>query len=168
LKKKILFVCLGNICRSPLASAILKQLVSNAGLQDHFIIDSCGTSGNHQGEGADPRTIQNALRNGVTLHHRARKLRPEDLNSFDLILTMDQHNYREAVRLAEKDGFDSEHIRMMRSFDPLSADPQADVPDPWYGVESDFEEVFQILHCSCVSLLQSIRNSLLPLYPISY
>lgn len=149
---------MGNICRSPLAAAIFSHLVSREGLHDFFLIDSCGTSGNHQGEGADPRTIQNAARNGISIRHRARQLKPEDLVSFDLVLTMDKYNHREALKMAGKHGHTDADIRMMRSFDPLSRNPEADVPDPWYGLEEDFEEVFKILYRSCEALLASIRS----------
>lgn len=139
----------------------MKKLVSDAGLQDQYFIDSCGTSGNHQGEGADPRTVQNALKNGLSFSHCARKLQPEDLGFFDLILTMERYNFRDAEKMAAKHGIVSGDIRMMRSFDPLSPDPEADVPDPWYGVEEDFEEVFQILHRSCAALLENLRSGTL-------
>lgn len=156
MKRKILFVCLGNICRSPLAEAIFSHLVSKEGLNDYFHIESCGTSGNHQGEGADPRTLKNARENGISIQHTSRKLNPEDFRNFDLILTMDRYNFRETVKLATKHGLQHADIRMMRSFDPHA--PGADVPDPWYGTEEDFGEVFRILHRSCSSLLDSLRN----------
>jgi protein-tyrosine phosphatase len=91
--KKILFVCLGNICRSPQAEAIFNQKINEKGLIHAFQSDSCGTSNYHIGSSPDTRTIQNSLKNGVPINHAARQLSDQDLDSYDLILAMDQSNY---------------------------------------------------------------------------
>ena len=159
-KQKILFVCLGNICRSPLAEALFLYHAEEAGLGDRFEADSCGTSGHHAGDLPDPRTRANAARNGIEILHRGRQLRPGDFSKFDLILTMDRQNYRDARNLALRHGFEQADIRMMRRYDPLASHPEEEVPDPWYGGEEGFEEVFQILSRSCSGLLESLRQEM--------
>ncbi|PIQ49309.1 MAG: protein tyrosine phosphatase [Cytophagales bacterium CG12_big_fil_rev_8_21_14_0_65_40_12] len=148
-KVKVLFVCLGNICRSPLAEGIFTQKVIEMGLSDHFEIDSCGTSNYHIGEQPDPRTIKNALKNGVELNHQGRQFTYADFLEFDYILPMDQSNKRDIERL--RPGHERAEALMMRYFDPL--DKNANVPDPYYDEEKGFQEVFEILYRSCASLL---------------
>jgi protein-tyrosine phosphatase len=159
LKQKILFVCLGNICRSPLAKGLFNHMAEQAGLGGFLMADACGTAGHHQGEEPDQRTIRNARKNGLEIHHRARKLQPEDFQNFDFILTMDASNFRDTAALAGRHGFNEADIRMLRSFDPQAAHPEADVPDPWYGGEEGFEEVFQMLHRSCSALIAHLKKS---------
>ena len=158
MKRKILFVCLGNICRSPLAEAIFSHLVAEAGLNHLFEADSCGTSAEHRGAPPDERTLRNAAGNGIFFKHQARKLSPDDFENQDLILTMDIHNHRETTGLARRLGYNKADIRMMRSFDPMAEIATASVPDPWYGDDHDFEEVFRILHRSCRGLLSSLQE----------
>uniref|UniRef100_UPI0040475883 low molecular weight protein-tyrosine-phosphatase n=1 Tax=Roseivirga sp. TaxID=1964215 RepID=UPI0040475883 len=148
-KVKVLFVCLGNICRSPLAEGIFTQKVSEMGLSDHFEIDSCGTSNYHIGEQPDPRTIANAIKNGVELYHQGRQFTYADFLDFDYILPMDQSNKRDIERLRPEDA--KAEVLMMRSFDSL--DRNANVPDPFYDGERGFQEVFEILDRSSDSLL---------------
>jgi protein-tyrosine phosphatase len=161
LKRKILFVCLGNICRSPLAEALFSEMVATAGLSGFLEADSCGTSGQHQGEEPDVRTLRNAKSNGIEIRHRSRQLEPADFMRFHLILTMDRSNYRNTLSLAKKNGHHEADIRLMRSFDPAGSD-QAEVPDPWYGGEEGFEEVFRILQRSCQGLLETLRKEMAP------
>lgn len=141
MKRKILFVCLGNICRSPLAEAIFKHKIAVLGLDNLFEADSCGTANYHIGQEPDPRTLRNATKNGVSIRHRGRQLVREDFRYFDHIFVMDQSNLQNALRLAE--ATTHHKVRMMRFFDPLA--PDQDVPDPYYGNEADFQEVFDIL-----------------------
>jgi len=148
--KRILFVCLGNICRSPLAKSIFNHKIKEAGLVNIFECDSCGTSNYHIGSAPDERTIKNSLKNGVQINHAARQLTDQDFKTFDLILAMDKSNYDNILQLPSAS--DNLHkIKMMREFDPLE---RGDVPDPYYGEEKDFQQVFDILHRSVENLLQ--------------
>lgn len=149
----VLFVCLGNICRSPLAEGIFRDKVRAAGLEDKFEIDSCGTSAFHIGEQPDPRSRANAEENGVYLDHQARQFVASDFSDFDYILPMDSSNYRNVMRLepARAQG----KVVLMREFD--SSAKGADVPDPYYGGERGFQDVFDILDRSAEALLVSIR-----------
>ena len=97
---KILFVCLGNICRSPLAEAVFKHQISKKGLENHFFADSAGTANYHVGHSPDPRTIRNALKNGVSIDHRGRQFSAADFEKFDLILAMDASNFDNIMRVS--------------------------------------------------------------------
>ena len=153
-KTKVLFVCLGNICRSPLAEGVFRQKVEEAGLGAHFEVDSCGTSAFHIGEQPDPRTRANAAENGVHLRHQARQFVQADFDRFDYILPMDSSNYRNVLSM-EPSGHTAK-VAMTRDYDEL--EPGADVPDPYYGGERGFQNVFDILDRSTESLLQQIRE----------
>lgn len=142
-KARVLFVCLGNICRSPLGAAILKKKIRENGMNSWVEVDSCGTSNYHIGDGADPRTIANATKNGVAIDHSARQLTAEDLDRFDFIFAMDKSNYQNILRLASDDQRFRDKVRMMRDFDPLSKG--GEVPDPYHGGEQGFQQVFDIL-----------------------
>ena len=152
----ILFVCLGNICRSPLAEGIFRTLVGEAGLGDRFAIDSAGTSGWHDGEGPDARTMAVARRRGMELTSISRRVADEDLVRFDHILAMDGSNLRELRRLAESLAPDAD-IRLLRDFDP-TVDGGRDVPDPYFGGDDGFEKVHDIVERSCRGLLADLRE----------
>jgi len=141
--KKVLFVCLGNICRSPLAEAIFLHKVKARGLTELYYAESCGTANYHIGNAPDHRTIRNAVKNGVMIDHKCRQLCEEDFEKFDEIFVMDRSNYNNALRVAGKHGG---KLKMMRSFDPEGKDEE--VPDPYYGSEEDFQNVFEILERS--------------------
>jgi len=146
---KVLFVCLGNICRSPLGEAIFNERVRQKGLQDEFQSDSCGTANYHVGDWPDDRTIKCAKRNDILINHLGRQLKREDLDEFDLILAMDGSNFQNILRLSNESN--RSKVKMMRDFDPLG---KGDVPDPYYGGDKDFDEVFEILDRSIEVLIQ--------------
>lgn len=152
----MLFVCLGNICRSPLAEGVFRALVRDAGLADRFEVDSAGTSGYHDGESPDPRTLVVARRRGIDLNHVSRRITADDLRSFDYILTMDDDNFAETRRLAAQVGIEAP-IRRLREFDPEAAG-DLEVPDPYFGGPRGFENVQDIVERSCSALLDEIRQ----------
>lgn len=154
---KILFVCLGNICRSPLAEAIFKHKVKAAGLGQQVGVDSCGTSDYHIGEQPDSRTIRNALKNGITIEHRGRQLTEDDLATFDLVLAMDKSNLRN-INLLRNAAEHQHKIKLMRAYDPEQNGDE--VPDPYYGGERGFQEVFEILDRSTDMLLSQLQQDL--------
>lgn len=152
-RKKILFVCLGNICRSPLAEAIFKHRLKQRGIEDQFEVDSCGTANYHIGDPPDSRTIANAQRHGITIDHIGRQLQAEDLDYFDLILAMDKSNLANIFRLQNKEEQIGK-ITLMREYDPLQNGEE--VPDPYYGGEKGFQNVYEILDRSTESLLDKL------------
>lgn len=145
----LLFLCLGNICRSPLAEGIFLHAARERGVADRFDVDSCGTGGWHAGEKPDPRARAVAKAHGVDLPSRARQLDPSaDAARFDLVLAMDAQNREDAIAA----GIPAEKVRLMREFDP-TLDRPADVPDPYYGGPEGFEDVFGMLTRACHGLL---------------
>lgn len=152
---KILFVCLGNICRSPLAEAIFNHKIQNKSLADTFVADSCGTANYHVGDRPDPRTIKNARKNKVEINHFGRQLSPTDLEVFDLILAMDQSNLENILRLPNAEAH-LQKIKLVRSYDPSGL---GDVSDPYYGTEKDFQEVFEILDRTIENFLREHKPS---------
>ncbi len=147
---KILMVCLGNICRSPLAEGILQHEADARGLG--WQVDSAGTGGWHVGEMPDSRSVEVARRNGVDISkQRGRQLKAKDLDDFDLILAMDAQNYQDISRLATT-AEQREKIKLMTSF----AYPHKNkaVPDPYYGKMKNFEEVYNLLQISCEKLIE--------------
>jgi protein-tyrosine phosphatase len=152
----VLFVCLGNICRSPLAEGVFRALVEEAGLDHRFVIDSAGTSGYHDGDRADSRTVAVAKRRGVRVDSVSRRVTDADLESFDIVLAMDEDNLARLEQLAGRRSIDAE-IRMLREFDP-DADGDQAVPDPYYGGPRGFENVHDIIERSCRALLKHLRS----------
>lgn len=155
MKIKVLFVCLGNICRSPMAEGIFKAQVEKAGLSDKIEIDSAGTSAYHIGELADPRMRETALQHGITLTHKARQVKADDLLEFDYVIAMDPINLSDLQRLAPNP---KAKVKLMRSFGK-NADNLA-IPDPYYGGNDGFEEVFELLEGFTGALLEEIDASL--------
>jgi protein-tyrosine phosphatase len=154
---RVLFVCMGNICRSPTAEGVMRQLIEHAGLQAEIELDSAGTGSWHVGSAPDQRAYAAALAHGVVLEGAARSARREDFDDFDLVLAMDGANMRDLRQLAPSEQARAK-IKRLREFDPASAETGAlDVPDPYYGASGGFEEVFQIVHAACVGLLTRIR-----------
>jgi protein-tyrosine phosphatase len=152
----VLFVCLGNICRSPLAEAVFRKHVEAAGLDAAFDIDSAGTSGYHDGETADARTIQEAGRRGVRVTSISRRVTEHDLTRFDHVIVMDGDNLSKVRRLASRSQADVD-VRLLREFDPKS-NGDDDVPDPWYGGPGDFTRVHDIIERSSLRLLEHLRE----------
>jgi protein-tyrosine phosphatase len=152
--RKILFVCHGNICRSPIAEAIFNYKLNEKGLINSYKSDSCGTANHHAGLPPDHRTLQNALKNGIPISHAARQLTDHDLDYFDLILAMDNSNYHHILRLPTATG-NHHKIKLMRDFDPHE---RGEVPDPYYGGDEDFQEVFQILDRSIENMISTITK----------
>lgn len=152
---RVLFVCLGNICRSPTAEGVMRALVRDAGLQGEIELDSAGTGSWHVGSAPDPRAVAAAGARGIALEGSARQVRPEDLEEFDLILAMDRANLRALRQLA---GASRADVRLLREFDPASATAtDLDVPDPYYGATHGFEEVLDLVDAACRGLLARIH-----------
>ncbi len=181
---RVLFVCLGNICRSPTAEGTMRALVREAGLEDEVEIDSAGTGGWHVGSPPDARARAAARARGIALEGAAREVRSEDFQDFDLLIAMDRSNLRALRQLAPSEAARFK-VRLLREFDPASArvagspgangrepDPRArasgragpaspqdlDVPDPYYGAAGGFEEVLDLVQAACRGLLERIRH----------
>ena len=152
----VLFVCLGNICRSPMAEGMFIHLVEEAGLASQFTIDSCGTGGWHSGERADSRMRQVASQHGIHLPSRARKVQSGDFEQFDYILAMDESNFQDLKLLAARNPNTSAQLLKMRAFDSMGT--HEDVPDPYYGGISGFEDVYQMLFRSCGAFLEFVKQ----------
>ena len=150
----VLFVCLGNICRSPLAEGIFLHLVEQAGLSERFEIDSAGTGAWHVGELPDARATIVASQHGVELTSRARQITDDDLSHFDWVIAMDRENLRNVERMALSAGSDAE-IHLLRTFDRTGEGDE--VPDPYYGGVSGFENIYEMVHRSCLVLLDRLR-----------
>jgi low molecular weight protein-tyrosine phosphatase len=152
-KKRICFVCLGNIVRSPLAENLFTYLAEQAAISDQFEVDSAGTGVWHVGEPPDARMRRVAASHGLKYTGRARQIQPQDLEHFDWIIAMDRENLADLRRLARSSDA-SRKIRLLREFDPF-AGPQAGVPDPYYGGIDGFEEVYQIVERCTKKLLDA-------------
>jgi protein-tyrosine phosphatase len=148
---RINFVCLGNICRSPLAHAIMEDLVKKENLENKIKIESCGTASYHVGEPADQRMMQTARKNGIIINHPARALSRQDILDYDLLLAMDYSVY-DAILLKAPPDADKKKIRLFREYDPVQGD--LEVPDPYYGGQDGFNAVFEICMRTCRALLE--------------
>ncbi len=149
----VMFVCLGNICRSPLARAVFEHRASALGVADRFEVDSCGTGHWHEGRGADPRSVRVAARHGIALMHVAKQFNAvRDLPRFRHLIAMDTQNVRDLISM----GASSDRIRLLREFDPALAGVAGaalHVPDPYYGGPDGFEEVFRMIRDACDGLI---------------
>lgn len=156
-RTSVLFVCLGNICRSPLAEGIFRRLVADAGLEGKFEIESAGTGAWHVGERPDARAEMVASQHGVSLLSRARQVTDDDLRRFDYVIAMDRENLRNLQRMADALGSETDaQIHLLREFDPERGDGD-EVPDPYYGGASGFENVYEMVRRSCRALLSRLR-----------
>jgi protein-tyrosine phosphatase len=152
---RLLFVCLGNICRSPTAEGVMADLVRREGLAEEIEVDSAGTGAWHVGSPPDERASATATARGLTLAGLARRVQPSDFEEFDLILAMDGSNLRDLRALAP-DAEARAKVRLLREFDP-DASGDLDVPDPYYGGPGGFEDVFDLVTAACEGLLAEIR-----------
>ena len=150
---QLLFVCLGNICRSPSAENIMNHLIEQAGLSESIICDSAGTGGYHIGAPPDRRMTAAALRRGIKLKGRARQFQKSDFEEFDLILAMDRENYRDILYL-DPAGKYREKVRLMCDF--AKHHSEREVPDPYYGGQEGFDQVIDLLLDACDGLLQHV------------
>lgn len=150
---RVLFVCMGNICRSPAAEIIFRKLVADAGRSADIEIDSAGTLGYHQGDPPDPRMAATLERNSYTVAGRARKITPADLTHFDLIVTMDEDNLA-TVRALDPAGRCRDKIRPLVGYCREHQAPR--VPDPYYGGQRGFDQVIELLEDGCAGILRAI------------
>jgi protein-tyrosine phosphatase len=151
---RVLFVCLGNICRSPMAEGVFGAEVAASGLSALVHCDSAGTGDWHVGELPDPRTRQTAEVHGLQLTHRARQFTPSDFESFDYVLCMDNSNLSNVM--AQADGHQLPHVGLFREFDSEGA---GEVPDPYFGGIEGFEEGYHlVLRCS-KGLIEHLRSA---------
>jgi protein-tyrosine phosphatase len=150
------FVCMGNICRSPTAEAVMRHLAREAGLEDRLHIDSAATGPWHVGEPRDRRSRAVGQRRGIPLIGVARQFNVHDFKRFDYVLAMDQDNVQELRHLALNEAAAAK-VHLLRSFDP-AAPPGAEVPDPYYGGPDGFEMVFDICLAACQGFLQHLQR----------
>jgi protein-tyrosine phosphatase len=155
---KVLFVCLGNICRSPTAEGVMRALVRDAGLEHTIELDSAGTGGWHVGDPPDARATEAARRRGIALEGAARRVRASDFEEFDLILAMDSSNLADLRLLAPDEGA-YEKIRLLREWGRAGSqsDGELDVPDPYYGGPGGFDRVLDLVQAACGALLKELR-----------
>ena len=151
-RHSVLFVCLGNICRSPAAEGILQALVDEQDRQAEVVVDSAGTAGYHDGKRADARMIAAAKNRGIDLTSISRKLLPTDLDQFDLVIAMDRENLADIQRLSSDQ---TATIKLLSEY--LGDDWPSDVPDPYYGGGDGFEYVLDMLAAACPAILDELR-----------
>ncbi|MDB5051948.1 MAG: uncharacterized protein JWO30_5019 [Fibrobacteres bacterium] len=152
---KVLFVCLGNICRSPIAEGIFVHLVRERGLDGRYLADSAGTGNWHSGEPPDPRAIAVAKKRGVSLPSLCRQVDKSDFQEFDLILAMDRNNQKDLNAICP--AHLRSKIRLIRDFD-TARERGTDVPDPYYGGPYEFDTVYEMLNRCCADLLEKMES----------
>nr|MBI2904420.1 low molecular weight phosphotyrosine protein phosphatase [Chloroflexota bacterium] len=154
---RILFVCLGNICRSPLAESIFKDMAAQAGRGDEFEVDSAGTYDGHVGHPADRRTRAVAAAHGLTLDHTVRQVAQADFDTFDLILAMDFENKADLLSFSALTPEQKAKVKLFREYDPQARGSfDMNVPDPYYGASNGFELVYAMLERTAKGLLASL------------
>lgn len=146
----LLFICMGNICRSPLAEAVFRHRASERRVLDRFVVDSAGTGGWHVGELPDPRMRQIAERYGIKLASHARQVHRDDFDRFDMLICMDGSNRDHLLDM----GAPKERVSLLLAHNPASR--TSDVPDPYYGGEDGFEHVYQLVDAACMVLLEKL------------
>ena len=153
---RVCFVCTGNICRSPMAESVFRARVAEAGLDGRVEVDSAGTGGWHEGDGADPRTVSVLEENGYDSSHTARQFQPSWFSRLDLVIALDTGHLKALRRLARTPE-DAAKVRLLRSYDPAAGD-NLDVPDPYYGGLDGFEECLEMVEGASEGLLAEIRE----------
>jgi len=154
---RILFVCLGNICRSPAAEAVMARLVREAGLAGEIAVASAGTGGWHVGSPPDFRATAAAARRGIAMEGAAQQVTLADFDRYDLLVAMDAANAADLRALAPSPEAAAK-VRLLRSFDPASAgSDELDVPDPYYGEDNGFDRVLDLVEAACAGLLDDLR-----------
>ena len=151
--KKVLFVCMGNICRSPTGEGIFRKLVEDRGLLDDVHVDSAGTIGYHAGASADRRMQQAASARGYSLESISRQVTAGDLTHFDLVIAMDRENLQDLQRLGSENR-DASNVRLLSDF--LGDHWPSDVPDPYYGGASGFDYVVEMIEEACPPILEEL------------
>lgn len=157
MKQRVTFVCLGNICRSPLAAGVFKHLVKQAGRAQEFHIESAGVGGWHVGEAADRRSQQVARQHGITLEGRAQQFKERDFERFDWVLALDADIYADLQRLAPNETARAK-VHLLRETDP-EARGDYDVPDPYYGGLDGFEQAYQMIERACQGWLERMGRN---------
>ena len=154
MKKRVLFICLGNICRSPTAESIFKHKLKQRQLDTHYHIDSAGTSSNHIGEASDQRSIKHALQRGYVMDHKARQFNKNDFSDFDLLICMDDQNVKNVLKMASTDTDKNKVIKMatyVKNFNDTF------ILDPWAMGPDAFEKVIDLLEDACENLIQTLH-----------
>ncbi|WP_428240356.1 low molecular weight protein-tyrosine-phosphatase [Gynuella sp.] len=153
---RVLFICLGNICRSPIAEGVFRALIQERGVDEQFVVDSAGTAGYHVGEGPDERAVRALKGRKIDISDlRARQLQASDFEEYDYILVADRQNLKDVQTMAGESG--SAEVRLFLSYDPES---QVDeIPDPYYGGSEGFETVIDLCSAASEKFLQHVQNS---------
>ncbi|MER6525386.1 low molecular weight protein-tyrosine-phosphatase [Streptomyces sp. NPDC001508] len=155
---RVCFVCTGNICRSPMAESVFRARTAEAELADLVEVDSAGTGGWHEGDGADPRTVAVLDEHGYDIDHRARRFQPSWFSRLDLVIALDSGHLKALRRLAPTEE-DARKVRLLRSYDPGAGD-DLDVPDPYYGGLDGFAECLEMVEAASTGLLTAVREHL--------
>jgi protein-tyrosine phosphatase len=154
---RVLFICMGNICRSPAAEIVFRKMVHDAGLEGDFEIDSAGTIGFHKGNPPDSRMAAHLAKNGYTVDGQSRQLVAGDLKNFDILLTMDEENFADTLSLNPSGEF---HHKVKPFVDFLTEHDEPRIPDPYYGGDRGFAHVIDLLEDGCAALLGELSEKL--------
>lgn len=160
--QRVVVVCLGNICRSPMAAAVLRRQVDEAGLTDQIEVESAGTGSWHVGGPADDRAAETLARNGYPTEHTAQQFKPADFARFDLVLAADGSNFADLMDLArhaDEPEAAAAKVHLLREFD-RDAPEGAEVPDPYYGGVTGFDDTLALLQPACQGVVEELRGRL--------
>ncbi|MGH4034750.1 low molecular weight protein-tyrosine-phosphatase [Actinomycetota bacterium Odt1-20B] len=155
---RVCFVCTGNICRSPMAESVFRARVAETGLDGLVEVDSAGTGGWHEGDGADPRTVSVLAGNGYETEHTARQFQSSWFARLDLVIALDGGHLRALRHLAPTPA-DAAKVQLLRSYDPAATPDDLDVPDPYYGGLDGFEECLTMVEAASDGLLDAVRDA---------
>ena len=153
---KVLFICLGNICRSPTAEGVFQSQIQSQSLESRISCDSAGTSAHHEGASADARSQDHAQKRGYQLNSLSRPLKPSDLEDFDLLLTMDEANFSKVMYMAKQDQADTRKIKRFADFCKIHQ--VKEVPDPYHKGDEGFELVLDIIEDGCTQLIEYCKS----------